>query len=358
MTIDRQLLASRRNFAAAIPEDQIRKGGRTIMTNYSELLAVGRRSAMAVIGAAALAVSISAPGARAAEWPTGPITVVVAYPAGGGTDSAIRAMTTILTEKLGQPILVKNVAGAGGGVAAAQVLKAKADGYTLLATNSTSLTLAPLVQKMPYKMSDFANVAILGEFQNAMFANKDKPFNTLDELVKLAKKENRAVTFASQLAIDRLLMQYIAKERGFKLRPLPVAGGNGAVQAVLAGDVDLSFSGGSWAPIVAAGDAKSLFAASYNRLKLAPNLVSMKDLGFPFGVTSHISLHVPAGTPKDVIKKLSAAFQPAVEGKIAQNVGEKRNMDMTFQGVEAANETMKKERETYEKILKVVPDAK
>ncbi len=194
-------------------------------------------------------------------------------------------------------------------------LKAKADGYTLLATNSTSITLAPLVQKMPYKMSDFANVAILGEFQNAMFANKDKPFSTLDELVAVAKKENRPISFASQLAIDRLLMQYIAKERGFKLRPLPVSGGNGAVQAVLAGDVDLSFSGGSWAPIVAAGDAKSLFAASYNRLKLAPNLVSMKDLGFPFGVTSHISLHVPAGTPKDVIKKIAAPSSRPLRAK-------------------------------------------
>jgi len=317
-----------------------------------------RRFALAIIGAAALALSIVAPAAQAAEWPTEPITIVVAYPAGGGTDSAIRAMTNILSEKLGQSILVKNVGGAGGGVAAAQVLKAKADGYTLLATNSTSLTLAPLVQKMPYKMSDFVNIAILGEFQNAMFANKDKPFNTLDELVAVAKKENREITFASQLAIDRLLMQYIAKERGFKLRSLPVSGGNGSVQAVLAGDVDLSFSGGSWAPIVAAGDAKALFAASYNRLKLAPNLVSMKDLGFPFGVTSHISLHAPAGTPNDVIKKLAAAFGPAVAGKIAQNVGEKRYMDMTFQGPEAADATMKKERETYENILKVVPDAK
>ncbi len=329
------------------------------MTNFKQLLASSRRSAAAVIGAAALTLGVAAPSAQAAEWPTGAVTVVVAYPAGGGTDTAIRAMTNILSKELGQPILVKNVGGAGGGVAAAQVKKAKPDGYTLLATNSTSITLAPLVQKMPYKMGDFETVAMLGEFQNAMFANKDKPFNTLDELVKIAKKENRPVTFASQLAIDRLLMQYIAKERGFKLRPLPVSGGNGAVQAVLAGDVDLSFSGGSWAPIVAAGDAKALFAASYNRLKLAPNLVSMKDLGFPFGVTAHISLHAPAGTPKDVIKKIAAAFKPAVAGKMAQNVGQKRNMDMTFQGPEAAEQTMKKERETYEKIIKVVgTDAK
>ena len=263
-------------------------------------------------------------------------------------------MTDIVSEKLGQPILVQNVGGAGGGVAALQVSKAEPDGYTLLATNSTSITLAPLVQKMLYGMEDFEHVAILGEFQNAVFANPDKPFDTLDELVEVAKKEGRPVSYASQLAIDRLLMQYIAKERGFELLPLPVSGGSGAVQAVLAGDVDISFSGGSWAPIVAAGDAKALFAASHNRLKLAPDLVSMKDLGFPFGVTSHISLHAPAGTPPEVVERIAEAFGPAVESQMAQNVGEKRNMDMTFQGPEQAQKTMEEQRATYEAILEAV----
>jgi len=323
------------------------------MTKLDKLLMPSRRTAAALIGAAAL-FAVAGGAAQAQDWPQDAVTVVVAYPAGGGTDTAIRAMTDIVSEKLGQPILVQNVGGAGGGVAAAQVMKAKADGYTLLATNSTSITLAPLVQDMLYDMEDFEHVAILGEFQNAVFANKDKPFDTLDELVEIAKKEDRPVTFASQLAIDRLLMQYIAKERGFELRPLPVSGGSGAVQAVLAGDVDLSFSGGSWAPIVAAGDAKSLFAASYERLKKAPDLVSMKDLGFDFGVTAHISLHAPAGTPDDVMEKIAAAFEPAVAGEMAQNVGEKRNMDMTFRDHQGAVETMQNERATYEKLLEVV----
>lgn len=285
------------------------------------------------------------------DFPNDAVTVVVAYPAGGGTDTAIRAMTDIVSKALGQPVLVQNVGGAGGGVAATKVSRAKPDGYTLLATNSTSISLAPQVQETLYDMDLFENVAILGEFQNAMFANKDKPFNNLDELIDYAKKEGRPVSFASQLAIDRLLMEYIAKERGVELRPLPVAGGSGAVQAVLAGDVDLSFSGGSWAPIVAAGDAKALFAASHGRLKVAPDLVSMKDLGFPFGVSSHISLHVPAGTPPEIVAKLADAFEPAVAGDLAQTVGEKRNMDMTFQGPDGADATMQEQHDTYKAII-------
>jgi tripartite-type tricarboxylate transporter receptor subunit TctC len=328
------------------------------MTNHTGALAFSRRAAAAMLAAALLFFGGAGPGAEAQEWPTKPITVIVAYPAGGGTDIAVRAMTDILAEKLGQPILVQNVAGAGGGVAAARVAKSKADGYTLLATNSTSITLQPLVQKMLYDMKDFEHVAILGEFQNAVFANKDKPFNTLDELIALAKKEGRPISYASQLAIDRLLMQYIAKQRGFELRPLPVQGGNGAVQAVLSGDVDMAFSGGSWAPIVAAGDAKALFAASHERLKRSPNLVSMKDMGFPFGVTSHISLHAPAGTPQAVVEKIAAAFKPAVESKRTQTVGETRNMDMSFRDVAGARQVMENERKTYQKLLEVVGGAK
>ncbi len=321
--------------------------------NHHKAGALTRRTALAVLAAAAGA-SLAANGmqpAQAQDWPNESITIVVAYPAGGGTDTAIRAMTEILSEQLGQSILVQNVGGAGGGVAASQVARAEPDGYTLLATNSTSITLAPLVQEALYDMDSFEHIAMLGEFQNAMFSNKDKPYKTLDELIDTVKSENRPMSYASQLAIDRLLMQYIARERDFELLPVPVSGGSGAVQAVLAGDVDVSFSGGSWAPIVRAGDANALFAASYERLKVEPDLVSMKDLGFDYGVTSHISLHAPAGTPEEVIQILGEAFRPAVEGDLAQTVGETRSMDMTYQGPEEARATMRHERETYEAMI-------
>ena len=314
-----------------------------------------RRAASTVLAgtALALAAGIGAP-AVAAEWPTKAITIVVAYPAGGGTDISIRALTDTLGEKLGQPILVQNVGGAGGGVAATKVAKEPADGYTLLATNSTSITLAPLVQKALYDIDSFEHVAIIGEFQNAFFTGSKQPYDSLDGLIKTVKAENRAIKGASQLAIDRLVMQYIAKERGVEFVPVPVSGGSGSVQAVMSGDVDVAFSGGSWAPIVKAGDAKALFAASYERLKLAPDLVSMKDLGFPFGVTAHISLHAPAGTPPEVVKKIAAALEPAVNSEMVQNVGQKRFMDMTYRGADAAAAVMKKERETYVTLVKTV----
>lgn len=126
-----------------------------------------RRATAALVAAAGASALSGQVFAQADDWPTKPITIVVAYPAGGGTDLAVRAMTDTMSEKLGQPILVQNVAGAGGGVAAAQVAQAEPDGHTLLATTSTSVTLAPLVQEAPYGMESFEPVALLGEFQNA-----------------------------------------------------------------------------------------------------------------------------------------------------------------------------------------------
>ncbi|MCF8479335.1 MAG: tripartite tricarboxylate transporter substrate binding protein [Rhodospirillum sp.] len=323
------------------------------MMSKSPLTRLARKLASG-LALGALAATAAAGSAQADGFPEKPVTIIVAYAAGGGTDIAVRALTETLSEKLGQPVLVQNVTGAGGGVAAGQVSRADPDGYTLLATNSTSITLAPMVQPSMYDMKDFRHVGMIGEFQNAVFSNKDKPYKTLDSLIETAKTEGRAVKAASYMALDRLVMQYVVKEKGADVVLVPVNGANGAVQAVLSGDVDIAFSGGSWAPIVRAGDATALFAASYNHLKTAPDLTSMKDLGFPFGATSHISLSAPAGTPDDVVATLAKALEAAVNSDLAQTVGEKRYMDMTFQDPKQATETMNTEHETYKALVESV----
>lgn len=309
---------------------------------------------MAGLSAVALTMTLGTSAPAKAAFPEKPVTIMVAYAPGGGTDVTVRALVDIMSQKLGQSVLVQNVSGAGGGVAAARLAKSKPDGYTVMATNSVSITLEPLVKKTLYDLEDFVTVAMIGEFQGAVFANKDKPFSSLDDLAGFAKKEGRAIKFASFLSVDRLVMQYVGKQKGFEVIPVPVKGGSGAVQAVLAGDVDVAWSGGSWAPIVAAGDAKALFATSYGPLRMAPDLVSMKGLGFPFGTTAYVPLMAPKGTPPEVLKILADALKPAVESDFAQGVGKKRNIDLTFRDTKTANEIMKNEREAYVKIQKSI----
>lgn len=288
-----------------------------------------RRTIFGVLASAALAASPLA--ARADDWPAEPITIIVGYSAGGGTDTLVRALAEPLSEALGQQILVQNAPGAGGGVAAVRVANAAPDGYTLLATTSSTFSLEPQLQKTAYQDDQFVHVATIAQFQGAIFANANKPFDTLPELIALAKRESRPIKFATFFQVDKLLMRYIGGKEGVEMVPVPVKGGSGAVRAVLAGDVDVAYSGGSWAPQVKAGAAKTIFATSYDRLALAPDLVAMRDLGYDIGTTSYLTVSAPVGTPADRVGTIAAALEKAVGTELAQSVGEKRFMDVSFE---------------------------
>jgi tripartite-type tricarboxylate transporter receptor subunit TctC len=296
--------------------------------------------------------SLSLSTAYADNFPSKPITVIVGYGAGGGTDAVVRALTEPLGKILDATILVQNVSGAGGGVAASRVARSDADGYTLLATTSSTFSLEPQATKTAYKNDDFQHIATIAQFQGAMFAKADKPYQTLPQLVDLAKKENRPIKYASFFLVDKLVMNYIGKIEGVEMIPVPVKGGNGAVQTALSGDVDIAYSGGSWAPHVESGAAKVLFATSYDRLKLAPNLVSMKDLGYPLGTTSYLTLSAPKGTPKAVVDKLAAAVEQAMAAELVQKAASSRYMDGTFYGPAQTTVILQIESDSFATMLK------
>jgi len=301
---------------------------------------------------AAMLATFSLSNANADNFPSKPITVIVGYGAGGGTDAVVRALTEPLGKILDTTVLVQNVPGAGGGVAASRVARSDADGYTLLATTSSTFSLEPQATKTTYKNDDFQHIATIAQFQGAMFAKASKPYETLPQLIELAKKENRPVKYASFFLVDKLVMNYIGKIEGVEMIPVPVKGGNGAVQTALSGDVDIAYSGGSWAPHVESGAAKVLFATSYDRLKLAPNLVAMKDLGYPIGTTSYLTISVPKGTPEAVVNKLATAIEQAMAVDLVQKAAATRYMDGTFYGPAQTTQILNLESDSFATMLK------
>lgn len=307
-----------------------------------------------LIAASALAgLSAVAAHAAAAEFPEKPVTIIVGYAAGGGTDVLVRAMSEPLSERLGQPVLVQNVSGAGGGVAAVRVAQSEPDGHTLVATTSSTYTLEPQVQKTMYQPSDFVHVATIAQFQGAVFATAEKPFNSLAELVAHVKEEGRPIRHGSFFQLDKLLLNYIAKKEGVELLPVPVQGGSGAVRAVLQGEVDTAYSGGSWAPQVESGAAKALFATSYDRLALAPDLVSMKDLGYDIGTTSYLLVSAPAGTPQEAVETLAAAFAEVTALPSSQDIGQKRFMEIRTWGPDETRQLLEKETSAFAEMIAV-----
>ena len=160
----------------------------------------GRKPLARLLAAIGLVAVAGASGAD--DYPSKPITIVVAYAAGGGTDLLVRTLVEPLQQALGQQILVQNTPGAGGGVAAVKVKGSAADGYTFIATTSSTFTLEPQVQKTAYQLDDFTHVGTLAQFQGAIFTRADKPFSTWPELVAHVKAEKRPIKYASFFMLD------------------------------------------------------------------------------------------------------------------------------------------------------------
>jgi len=292
--------------------------------------------------------------AQAADFPTKAITMIVGYRAGGGTDTLARAAAEPLAKILGQPVLVQNKPGAGGGVAALFTSKSEPDGHTIVMTTSTTYTLEPQLQKVAYKKDDFTHIANIGQFQEAIFTKAGAPFSTLEEMFAFAKKEGRALKYASFYQLDRLLIGYIADKAGVEIIPVPVKGGAGVMPAVLGGHVDFGWSGGSFAPHARAGTITMLSAMTYERLSQFPDLPSMKDHGYPVGTEVFITVSAAKGTPKAIADKIAAGLKEAMATKTVVDMMEKRNQLILFHGPDELPGLLDKQTASYAEVVKLL----
>lgn len=312
--------------------------------------------AYTLLGTALLGAAIAAPTAAvmAAEFPTKAVTMIVAYRAGGGTDTLARAAADPLGKFLGQKVLVQNKPGAGGGVAALYTSKTKPDGYTFVVTTSTTYTLEPQLKKVAYKSDDLRHIAVIGQFQEAIFTKAGSSFKTLKEMIAVAKKEKRPLKYASFYQLDRLVTGFIADREGIKIVPVPVKGGAGVMPAVLGGHVDFGWSGGSFAPHARAGTITMLGAMTKERLGQFPDLMSMKDFGYPGGTEVFITVSAAAGTPEPVVKKLAAGWQSAMKEKAVVDIMNKRNQLILFHGPDVVGDLLKKQTVMYGDMVKLL----
>jgi len=289
---------------------------------------------------AMLATLAAAAPTVAAEFPTKPITIIVAYGAGGGTDATVRTLAEPVSKALGQPILVQNKPGAGGGVAATYVKNQPADGYTLIATGSLTYSFEPQVLKARYAHTDFNHVAVVSQFQEGFFTHPSRPYKTMKDVIAAAKKENRAIKYASLYQLDRKIMGYVAKKEGVKIIPLPTKGGNGAVQAVLGNQVDFGVSGGSFGPHAASGAVRVIGAMTAESMPRFPKIAGMHANGWKVGSENFLIISAPKGTPNDVVAKLAAAFKKAAKSDAVQAIVKKRYMKDIFIGADKVNQAV------------------
>jgi len=266
------------------------------------------RSLVVVAGIAALLAARAA----TADYPTRPIHLYIGSNPAGSTDMLGRVLANELEIELGQPVVVHNRPGAGGGVMAAQLKSAAPDGYSVGLTISHAYTGNPVVTPSAarYGVRDFTHLGSVSKGQCALVTSVSKPYRTLADLVAAAKRGERPI-FASQSPLTKIVADYIAQVAAVSFRVITVQGGGETMQAVLGGHADFAFSGGPHIDYVAAGKMRVLASTENERLPSAPDVPTLKELGYDLSSCAVFVVSAPPNLPQDVEATLAAALSSA-----------------------------------------------
>lgn len=263
-----------------------------------------------------LALAAVSPGlARASGYPTRPISFYASFAPGSPQDLIIRAMTEIVAKDLGQPIAVDNKPGAAATLAAANLLAAKPDGYTIGNAVST-LVLVPQMQKVAFDpMRDFTYIMQVATFPVGIAVKSDSQFKSWADLVAFAKANPGKVTYGTPGAGTNvhLGMERIARHHGLSLTHVPHTGAMAVIPAVLGDHVMLMASGTEWKPQVEAGQMRLLNVWTASRHPSFPDVPTLREGGVPFDIEVPFGLIGPKGMEPAVVTRLHDAFKTAVE---------------------------------------------
>ncbi len=269
--------------------------------------------------AAAVAVSsVMAPAPAQAAWPERPITIVVPFPAGGGTDTYARPLAAQLTQSLGQSVVIENKGGAGGTLGAGIAARAQPDGYTFFMGGAHHAVAPALYKNLNYDIQkSFVPVALLAQPPQVVVINEKKvPVKTLQELVEYAKKNPGKLNYgnAGVGSTHHLAGELFALQSGTELVAVPFQGAGPMLTGLIGGQVDLAFDGlGSSAGHIRSGSIKPLAVAAKERSKTLPDVPTAAEAGYPdYVVSTWYAMWAPAGTPDEAVKKMTDAIQKAL----------------------------------------------
>ena len=276
------------------------------------------RTRISLMVAAALALAAPFASAQTPAWPTRPVTLIVPFPAGGGTDAFARPLSAQLTKQLGHQFIIDNKGGAGGTVGAGVAARAAPDGYTYF-VGAVHHTIAPsMYPKLDYNLeTDLVPVGLISLVPQVIVVNPAKvPVNDLKSFLDFVRKNPGKVNYGSA---GNGTSHHLAGEL-FKLQTktfithIPYRGAGPALQDLIAGQVDVMFDGlGSSAAHIKAGRIKPLAVANDKRAPGFPNIPTSAEAGVPtYQVSTWYGLWAPKGTPKPALDKMTAELTKAL----------------------------------------------
>jgi len=292
---------------------------------------------LALTGCCCVAFAVLAGTAAAQTYPTKPVHFVAPYPPGGINDIVARLIGQQMAQTLGQPWIIENRAGRGGNIGTDYVAKSAPDGYTLVHGGMGSLTLGPLLSKIPYDtLRDFAPITLTARAPNILAVHPSLPVKSVKELIALAKARPGELNYATTGvgSTPHLMAALFASMAQVKMVHIPYKGGAPATTDLLAGQVPIGFVPiATMLPHISSGRIRALAVSSLQRTPQLPNLPTVSEAGLPgFEMTPWFGILAPAGTPVDVISKLNTELVRILRSPDTVK-------QLAAQGVEAAHTT-------------------
>jgi len=315
------------------------------------------RALLALISSALLFASSAFAEDAAANYPNKPIRIIVCMPAGGGVDTVTRIVAEGLHQRLGQPVVVENRAGAGGNIGADAVFTSDPDGYTLLAAPPAPLTINPLLyQKMNFDPMQFEPVAIMTSIANVLLVRPNFPAKTAKEFIAYAKANPGKINYASQGigTTSHLTAALFERVTGTKLVHVPYKGTAPALNDIIAGHVDMIFMElASAIKLHEAGRARILAVATTKRIPNLPDIPTLDEAGvkgFESGTWNAIA--APPKTPPAIVVKLNKAINDVLKSPEAQAHFAKINLHAAGGTPTEAAVFIKKETQLWGEVIK------
>jgi tripartite-type tricarboxylate transporter receptor subunit TctC len=291
-------------------------------------------------------------------FPSRPITMVVGFAPGGGTDTAARIIAKAASEALGQPVVVDNRAGAGGNIACELVAKAAPDGHTILLGSVGPLTVAPhMIKNLPYDpLRDLAPVTMAVTFANVLVVHDEVPVRTLAEYVKLANEKGGTLTYGSSGigGAGHLSGELFRMMSGVNIVHVPYKGGGPAMQDLLGKQIASIFATPiSAGPHIKSGRIRAIAVTSLQRTGFMPDVPSIAESGYPgFEATNWYAYVLPAKTPGEIVERWNRELVKILNDPAVRAALLAQGMEPSPSSREALAAYIKREYDTWARVVK------
>jgi len=293
------------------------------------------------------------PGARAEGYPDRPITMIVAYAAGGGTDTAARTLARFMEKALGQAVVVVNRPGAGGEIGFAELARAKPDGYTIGFTNTPAIITVPIERTARFKLDDFAPIANIVDDPGGIWVLADAPYRSLADLVAAARAAPGALAYGTTGvgSDDHLAMLALERQTGTSFLHVPFAGSAQVRTALLSKQLPIAVVNmGEGITDFRNGVQRPLAQLGPQRWPVLAEVPTAREQGFDVVEGSMRGVAAPAGVPRAVLDRLAAAVHGVVDDPEFQKAAAQQSLPLRFLGPDAYRAELVALRTQYEKL--------